>query len=85
MGESILNITNPIMVNGENIATKHLPIDGSNELMDAIFPIPKNDPKLNNNYNICLFSFNIFMSFTTMKKVYLQKRMHASIESIRND
>jgi hypothetical protein len=67
MGESILNRTSPIMVNGENIATKHLPIDGSNELIDAIFPIPKNDPKLNNNYNVCFFSFSIFISYITMR------------------
>lgn len=50
MGASILNKTNPIMVNGENTETKHLPIDGSNELIDAIFPMPKKEPKLNNNY-----------------------------------
>lgn len=50
MGANILNRTNPIIVNGENTETKHRPIDGSNELMDAIFPIPKNEPKLNNSY-----------------------------------
>lgn len=54
------------MVNGENTATKHRPIDGSNELMDAIFPMPKNDPKLNNNYNVCLISFNTLITFVTI-------------------
>lgn len=45
----ILNRTNPIIMNGENTETKQRPIDGSNELMDAIFPVPKKDPKPNNN------------------------------------
>jgi len=45
-----LNKTNPIIINGENTETKHRPIDGSNELIEAIFPVPKKDPKLNNNY-----------------------------------
>lgn len=44
MGASILNSTNPIVVNGENTDTKHRPIDGSNELMEAMLPVPKKDP-----------------------------------------
>lgn len=69
------------MVNGANTETKHRPIDGSNELMDAIFPMPKKDPKLNNNCKIDLIRFKIFIF--NYKYFYLQKRMHISIESIR--
>lgn len=49
IGASILNKTNPIIINGENTEMKQRPIEGSNELIEAIFPVPKNDPKLNNN------------------------------------
>lgn len=73
MGESILNRTNPITVNGENTATKHRPMDGSKELMDAIFPMPKNDPKLNNNYNVDLISLNILIHLWLQSKVTYKK------------
>jgi len=56
-----LNRTKPIIINGENTETKHRPIDGSNELIDAIFPVPKKDPKLNNSYKTCLISLNILI------------------------
>lgn len=36
-------------MNGENTETKHRAIEGLNELMDAMLPVPKKDPKLNNN------------------------------------
>lgn len=73
MGARILNKTNPMVVNGENTETKHRPIDGSYELMDAIFPIPKKEPKLNNNCKIHLVKFKtqvslIDISFTHKKK-----------------
>lgn len=34
---------------GENTEMKQRPIDGSNELIEAILPVPKKDPKVNNN------------------------------------
>lgn len=39
----------PVIVNGENLAIKHLVQFGSNELIDAILPVPKNDK---NKYRI---------------------------------
>lgn len=68
-----------MVVNGANIETKHRPIDGSNELMDAIFPMPKKEPKLNNNFKIDLIRFKILIY--NYKYLYLQKRMHISIGS----
>lgn len=51
-------IRRPIII-GENTAIKHRTLFGSNELIEAKFPVPKNDSK---TYSICeLFELrNVF-------------------------
>lgn len=49
-GITIFNIIRRLIVIGENTATKHRTLFGSNELIDAKFPVPKNESK---TYSIC--------------------------------
>lgn len=43
MGIANLNTINDVIKNGENVDTKQRTQFGSNELTEAIFPVPKND------------------------------------------
>lgn len=49
-GINSLTIINDAIRNGENVETKQRTQFGSNELTDAMFPVPKNDTKM---YRIC--------------------------------
>lgn len=49
-GINSLTIINEAIKNGENVETKHRTQFGSNELTDAMFPVPNNDTKM---YRIC--------------------------------
>lgn len=49
-GINSLTMINEAIRNGENVETKHRTQFGSNELTDAMFPVPKNDTKM---YRIC--------------------------------
>lgn len=49
-GINNLTMINDAIKNGENVETKQRTQFGSNELTEAIFPVPKNDTKM---YKIC--------------------------------
>lgn len=51
-GIKSLRMMSEAIKNGENVDTKHRTQFGSNELTDAMLPVPKNDTK---TYKICTF------------------------------
>lgn len=59
-GISNLMMINVAIRNGENVETKHRTQFGSNELIDAMLPVPKNETKMYRIYKTKIYIYEIF-------------------------